>query len=382
MTKKIKVLHIIKTLGLGGAETNLLNLADAFDHQKIETHVAYSYGGEIEQRFRDAGMRLFKYADQSHRVKSLHTISIVLKLVRYIKKNKIDIIQTHNFNGHVWGLMAAKISRTKLIEHVHDFRYTSTQELARRHGLQDQYRFTKYFRNQADRVIVLTQGDVDYVVKNGFAQPQQVVEMQNGIPFDELIPNKSSDLRAKLGIPAEAVVILTSARMDPTKNVDLILRIAKKIVQAAPQVFFLVAGNGTYLDEYRERCRQLGLDRYVLFMGFHQDMYGLLATSNIFLLPSFLELHSIAILEALKMKVPVVVSDGVGCNAEFIENGKNGFLCDPFQEQPWIDALSQLANNAELRQLMGVRGHETCRRLFNITTTSAELEKIYLELAT
>ena len=115
-------------------------------------------------------------------------------------------------------------------------------------------------------------------------------------------------------------------------------------------------------------------------MGFHQDMYALLATANIFLLPSFLELHSIAILEALKMKVPVVVSQGVGCNDQFIENGNNGFLCDPFQEQPWIDALSLLANSADLRQLIGINGHETCRRLFDIKMTSAQLEKIYVEL--
>jgi glycosyltransferase involved in cell wall biosynthesis len=380
MKKKIKVLHIIKTLGLGGAETNLLNLAGAFDQQKIETHVAYSYGGEIEQRFRNAGMRLFKYADQSHRVKSLHTVLIVLKLVQYIKKHKIDIIQTHNFNGHVWGLMAAKLSRTKLIEHVHDFRYTPTHELARRHGLQDQYRFTKYFKNQADRVIVLTQGDVDYVVNHGFAQPQQVVEMQNGIPLDDAATSESNDLRAQLHIPADAVVILTSARMDPTKNVDLILRIAKRVVQVAPKAFFLVAGNGAHLDAYRKRCSESGLDGHVLFMGFHQDMYALLATSDIYLLPSFLELHSIAILEALKMKVPVVVSEGVGCNGEFIENGENGFLCDPFQEQPWIDALTTLANSADLRQRVGMKGHETCRRLFDIHTTAAELEKLYVEL--
>lgn len=381
MKKPIKILHIIKTLGLGGAETNLLNLADAFDKNKIETHVAYSYGGEIEQRFRSAGMKLFKYAEKSHRVKSLQTAMIVLRLVAYIRKNNIDIIQTHNFNGHVWGLMAAKLSGSKLIEHVHDFRYTPTHELARRHGLQDQYRFTKYFKNQADRVIVLTKGDLEYVVENGFAPVQKVVEMQNGIPLDDAPTDETSDLRTLLGIPAEAVVILTSARMDPTKNIDLILRIAERVIQSAPQAFFLVAGNGVHLEEYRQRCRDSGLDEHVLFMGFHQDMYALLATSNIFLLPSFLELHSIAILEALKMKVPVVVSEGVGCNGEFIENGENGFLCDPFQEQPWIDALSQLTNSAQLRQLIGTKGHETCRRLFDINVTSAQLEKIYVELA-
>jgi glycosyltransferase involved in cell wall biosynthesis len=106
-------------------------------------------------------------------------------------------------------------------------------------------------------------------------------------------------------------------------------------------------------------------------------MYALLAVSDVFLLPSFLELHSIAILEALKMKLPVVVSQGVGCNDEFIQSGQNGFLCDPFQEQPWIDALTQLVNNPDLRTSVGAKGYETCQKLFNIRDTAARFEKVY-----
>lgn len=381
MTKKIRVLQIIKTLGLGGAETNLLNLAGAFDAAKTETHVAYSFGGEIEQRFRAAGVRLFKYAEESHKVKSLHTIAIVLRLARYIRRNRIDIVQTHNFNGHIWGLLAAKLGGAKLIEHVHDFRYTSREELARRHGLQDQYRFIKYFRNQSDRVIVLTRDNVDYVVQNGIADAREVLEMHNGIPLEDTEAAPGPGLREHFGVPPGATVILTSARMDPTKNIDLILRIAARVLQAAPSAVFLVAGSGEKLDEYRQRARDGGLEPRVRFIGFHQDMYALLAASDIFLLPSFLELHSIAILEALKMRLPVVISRGVGCNDEFIQHGENGFLCDPFEEEPWIDALVRLVNSGPLRTRIGLNGLETCRRRFDIRGTAARLEHVYSELA-
>jgi glycosyltransferase involved in cell wall biosynthesis len=378
--RKTRVLHIIKTLTLGGAETNLLNLARAFDSEKIENHVAYSYGGEIEQRFRDAGMRLFKYSEQSHRVKSLHTIAITLRLAAYVRKHGIDIVQTHNFNGHIWGLLAAKLGGARLIEHVHDFRYTPADELARRHGLLDQYRFIKYFRNQSDRVVVLTHANAEYVVANKIASADRVVELQNGIPLEDTRPAASVNLREKFGIAEGAVVVLTSARMDPTKNIDLILRIAGRVAQAAPHVVFLLAGNGAHLDEYQEAARRKGLNRHVRFIGYHQDMYGLLGVSDVFLLPSFLELHSIAILEALRMSVPVVVSQDVGCNGEFIDNGQNGFLCDPFQEQPWIDALVRLCNDPSLREQVGRRGFATCARLFNIRDTASRFEKVYSEL--
>ena len=119
----IRVLHVIKTLSLGGAETNLLNLADALDSNSVESHVAYSFGGEIEQRFKKKGLRLFKYAEDANKVKSFASFAIIRRLMSYIRKNKIDIVHTHLFNAHLWGGTAAKFTGRKLVEHVHDFRY-------------------------------------------------------------------------------------------------------------------------------------------------------------------------------------------------------------------------------------------------------------------
>lgn len=120
--KPIKVLHIIKTLSLGGAEVNLLNLARTVDQNRFELHVAYSYGGELEEKFKAAGLKIFKYASKDYKVKSPVTAAIVARLCRYIIKNKIQIIQTHTFSAHIWGSLAAKLTGCKIIEHVHDFR--------------------------------------------------------------------------------------------------------------------------------------------------------------------------------------------------------------------------------------------------------------------
>src|ERR1700693_1012346 len=106
---KIRVLHVIKTLSLGGAETNLLNLVQAIDRERFEIHVAYSYGGQIEKRFKDAGVRLFKYASKNHKIKSLASFAIVRRLAMYMSEKDIAIVHTHNFNAQFWGLMAAKL---------------------------------------------------------------------------------------------------------------------------------------------------------------------------------------------------------------------------------------------------------------------------------
>src|SRR5436190_18805052 len=97
--KKIRVLHVIKTLALGGAETNLLNLVQATDPERIEAHVAYSWGGEIEERFKKEGVQLFKYADENHKIKSLSSLRIIWRLANYIWRQKVDVVHTHVFNA-------------------------------------------------------------------------------------------------------------------------------------------------------------------------------------------------------------------------------------------------------------------------------------------
>ena len=130
--KKIRVLHIIKTLSLGGAETNLLNLVYAMnENQLVEAHVAYSWGGEIEERFLQNGVRLFKYSDENHRIKSLATLGIVFRLAKYILQHDIHIVHTHVFNAHVWGALAARLTGRKVVEHVHDFRYIDLKDRER-----------------------------------------------------------------------------------------------------------------------------------------------------------------------------------------------------------------------------------------------------------
>lgn len=376
---KIKVLHIIKTLNLGGAETNLLNLLAATDKDKYEMHVAYSFGGELEESFIKAGARLFKYSGRNHTVKSPATIAIVSRIARYLLKNRIDIVHTHNFSGHVWGLLAAKLAGKKVIEHVHDFRYLDPDDFVRRRGLNNQYKYIRLFKNASDRVIVLTKQNADYLVTQDLYPARKVVELQNGIPLGHLAADRDEQARtrARLNVPRDAQVVLTPVRVAPEKNVDLILRIAQTVYRRRPGVVFVIAGEGPLIRDFQKQADENYLTKFVRFVGFHADIRSLLAISDIMLLPSFLELHSIAILEAMSMKVPVVVSSGVGCNSEFIKNGENGILLDPFSDAGWAESVLALLDDKDFRAQIGEAGFDTCREMFDISRTSRMISEIY-----
>lgn len=377
-------MHLIKTLNLGGAETNLLNLVSAVDRSRFELHVAYSFGGEIEDGFRRSGVTLFKYDDQDNKVKSLASAAIVWKLVRYIRQNKIQVIHTHNFSAHLWGCAAAKTSGARLLEHVHDFRYLPEAEFKKRRGSNMQYRFARYLKGVSDAVVVLTRQNAAFLRENGYYPSSKIREIPNGIPIslsesDTVL--RRSEARQKWGIPSDAAVVLTSARLAPEKNIDLLLRIAPRVLAKCPTAHFLVCGDGPLFAELNTRASDPDLGGHLHVVGFQSDMRDALAASDIYLLPSFLELHSIGILEAMSMRLPVVISRDVGCHDEFVHDWKNGVLLDPFRDEGWEETLVELLLNPGLRRELGENAYRTCAGRFDIRNTAEKIGETHVELA-
>lgn len=376
---KIRVLHVIKALTLGGAERNLLNLVQNFG-PGVENHVAYCYGGEFEPAFQRAGITLFKYSLVSHKIKSFRTLPTVSRLLYYLLSRKIHLVHTHNFNAHVWGLAAAKLAGAKIIEHVHDFRYIPRADRERGGLFVTQFEMAGKIKNLSDRVIVLTGQNKDFLVAHQWYPEAKIRLVRNGIPLDEQIP-ATSDLRRQWNIPEDSRVVLTPARMSAEKNIDLIFKIAPEVIRRFPRVFFLIAGDGPLLDDYKKRAAAEKLGSHMRFIGFYPEMKNLLQISDLFLLPSFLELHSIALLEALSMKVPVITSKNVGCNSEIFTDRRDAVLLDPFRSEGWGEAIVKFLNEPSLSSELAGNAFELCCKNFDIRDTAKKIEEIYGELA-
>ncbi|MBI4432527.1 MAG: glycosyltransferase family 4 protein [Candidatus Omnitrophica bacterium] len=366
--KKIRVLHVIKTLSLGGAETNLLNLVAAMPG--THTHVAYSFGGEIESRFQKGGVRLYKYAQASHKIKSPATACIVYRLARYILKHDIQIVHTHVFNAHVWGALAAKLTGRKVVEHVHDFRYIDRQGRENGSLKISQYDYAIRMKNWSDGVILLTSQNRDFVLQNRLCPPERVWLIRNGIPLQP----------APVETRPEEKVFLIPARISSEKNIHLLFQIAPHLQKECPQVRFLIAGEGPLLETYRQRVLKEGLESILQFIGFHPDIRSLLANAQAMILPSFLELHPVSILEALSLKKPVLVSKGVGCNSEVFTDGVDALLLDPHVPEEWTRAIVRLVHSPEWGRMIGGNGYELCRREFDIRNTAGQIQKVYQAL--
>lgn len=381
--ERIKIMHIIKTLSLGGAETNLFNLARTFNNRFFDVHVAYSSTGELEESFKRMGIKLFKFADKPAKIKSVDSIKIIWRLVKYIKRENIKIVHTHTFNAHLWGGLAAKLAGCKIIEHVHDSRYIDPLEFEKRGEKNQQYRFIKFLRNFSDQVVVLTKQNRDFIIKNSLYRPEDVHEIQNGIDLKaakELSSDEKISLKKKLGLPLDSKIILTPIRFSPEKNLDVLFHIAADVSTLLSDVVFVIAGNGPEQESFESRVKSYGLQERIKTIGFYPDIPELLTISDIFLLPSTIELHSIAIMEAMRQKVPVITSKNVGCNDKFIRHWKNGILLDPFSKKGWGNCIITLLQDDDLRRYIGEQGYKTVVEEFDIRDVAKKFEDLYENL--
>ncbi len=103
----------------------------------------------------------------------------------------------------------------------------------------------------------------------------------------------------------------------------------------------LVAGEGPFEGEYRERTRRLGCEGLVRFMGFRNDLPDLMVASDVFVLPSVAEAFGLVLVEALYLGVPVVATR-VGGIPEIVDHGVDGILVPPADSTALAEALAEL----------------------------------------
>lgn len=378
--KKIKVLHIIKTFNLGGAETNLLNMLRYSDSGQVEPHIAYSFGGPFESEFRKLGLPLFKYAEKEFKVQSPSSFLIVMKLALYILKNKIDVVHTHTYNAHVWGAVAAKMSGAKIVEHVHDFRYEESDYL-RSNGIArpEQFKQAGAFARLSDKIVVLTKNNRNFLLRNRYATEKKVCIVPNAIPLNDFVIESRQDLWMKAGVPLNKKIIFWAVRLSSEKNPAFVLDMARAL-KGRTDVVFVVAGDGPLRSEMNEAVKNRQLENVVKFIGFWPEPLKLLSVCDIAIQPTFLELHSIMMMEAMSVKKPVLVSRDVGCNNDFITHGINGYLLDPRNASEWVAVIEDLLEHPQKAVQVGLAGRRLLEENYNMTRLNADFNSIYREL--
>jgi glycosyltransferase involved in cell wall biosynthesis len=360
-----KVLHVIRSLALGGAERVVTEFALAHDRDRFDPEICCVLeAGPLASELRQAGVPVHVL-----RRRGRVDVRSVFALATLVRRRGIGVVHNHNLTALMVGVPGGVLGGARAIlrtEHNVATRPPMMSLLASR--------FASLFE---DAQIGVSEAVRETHRRSGRIPARRFVTIRNGI--DDARLRRASTrkaMRAELGISDDTVLCLTVGSLTLQKDHENLLEAASRLLASRADVAFAIAGEGPLQDGLRQRVDELGLGERVQFLGRRTDVPDLLRAADIFVLSSAWEGLPITILEAMASGVPCVATT-VGGNAEAIEDGVSGFLVPPHDPETLAGAIDRAAADGELRLRIGRAGRLAYESRFTADKMARQTEALY-----
>ena len=361
------MLHLIKSLQVGGAERLLVSLTAGGDRERFEYHVAHVLADASQHLTEELGSA--KVTVHNLEVSSHYDLRWLTRLRALLVGEEIELVHLHLPYTAAFGRLVIRsipVGGRPLIVHTQHNVWQHTKPLVRA-----LHRAT-YGLDDAD--IAVSQS-----VWAGLPRPlrSRTEVLVHGLAFGALddSPLVRSEVRSEFGILPHEVLIATVANMRKEKGYEVLLEAARRLVDDGLPVRFVAVGHGPLEKEVRRARDELGLGDRFLLTGFRSDAQHVVAGSDLFVLASHHEGFPVAVMEALAAGVPVV-STAVGDVPSAVGEGGGGLVVPPGDPAALAEALRSLVLDPSRRQQMAKAALATGAR-FDIRRASARIEEIY-----
>jgi L-malate glycosyltransferase len=290
-------------------------------------------------------------------------------IARLIKAHRIDVIHCHHYSPYVYGLLASLPTHTHIV-------FTEHGRLSN-HGPSHKRRLVNPLLSLLGGQVCAVSADLKrHMVAEGFpARRVQVV--YNGIdPARRATASEQRAARALLGVPQDAFVIGTVGRLDPVKNLPVLLQAHAVLLESCPTARLVIIGDGPERRPLESAAAELGIAHAVTFAGYRADVRALMAGFDVYANTSEYEGVSLTILEAMAAGLPVIATPAGG-NPEVVIDQETGCLVAG-RPRSIADAVARLAGDPRRRRVLGDAGRWRVMRHFSMARMVADYASLYL----
>lgn len=389
MNQRFKILLLIKSLGLGGAERLLVDALPYLDRPRFDYHLAYllPWKDYLVPQFREAGLAVHCLGSVNRRPptadrrvvaagggwRAVGLLPLALpRLNRLQKEHQFDLIHA---DLPLAGVLARLVGRRHNVPVV----YTEHNLQERYHPLTRSLNRLTYGWNS--RVLAVSREVAESISRFGLDRGTQVATLLNGVPVEQVRAEAADPdgLREELEIPADHLVVGTVAVFRRQKRLRDWLAVARRVADRRDDVTFLLVGHGPEEASLRAEVERLGLGERVRMPGFRPDGRRLLGLLDLYLMSSEFEGLPIALLEALALGKTAVATPAGGI-PELVSHGQEGFLAPVGAVDELAGYTLKLLDEEQLRLQMGQRGAEKVAARFHLQKRVQRIEALYLEL--
>jgi sugar transferase (PEP-CTERM/EpsH1 system associated) len=365
MMKKIRILHVLPSLEIGGMENAMITLINGMDTDRFENQIFCfdfkNYENSIQHRLQDENIPIYIF-EKGDGI----DYWLPIKISRILKKQNIDIVHTRNFAALLYGSTAAKLAGVRGV--IADIRGRIPE---------DEGQKCKRLSFLVSRFVGVSE-DIKKMLANDFKiKEAKIKTIYNGVHLSHQTQDLDlASLRARLGLAPDDFVIGTIGRMEPVKDYAALIRMSAPLLVKYRTVKLMFVGDGSQRAELEKLARDLGLSTKIIFTGYQKDISNYLQLINVFALTSISEGISNVLLEAMASAIPVIATE-VGGNPEIVINNQTGFLIPRTNLNQLTEKIDLLINNPELVNNFGKNGRKRVEEMFTIEKMVSEYQSLY-----
>ncbi len=291
----MRILHIITSLELGGAEKLLTELIPL---QKLEGHIVDLFILYDKHKVFDISYKCCKYNSKT-------SILNIFEILKEIKKGKYDVVHSHLIHSQIWTGLAKCLDFSKNRSYITTEH--STWNNRRKNNMfkyLDRVIFSKY-----KKIICISEAVKESLISwLDDSNKDKYPVIENGVNLDYLKKLKPLD-RKKLNLKNEDIIITMVSRLEKAKDHETLFR----AMVLLPKIYkLLIVGEGEREKELKELTRILKIEKRVQFLGMRKDVGEILKTTNIAVQSSYFEGFGITAVEAMACGTPLLASNVPG----------------------------------------------------------------------
>lgn len=363
MLGMFRILHCIPTLLGGGAERQLCYLAGGLARRGHDVHVAFQQQGPNYSLLRDSGARL-------HPIPNLRATDprTALALVRIVRRERIQVLQTWLARMDVWGAIAALSTRIPWVFGERSQAMPLVEKNASARAVRALAPLASVVVSNSETAATLWRGAL------GARTPVRAVP--NALPLDEIARATPVD-PGELGLSGEGPLVLFAGRLNEDKGVPVLCEALRSLMADRPELRALLLGVGPLLEPTRAWVRAQGLEGRVVVPGYREDLFRWLKAATVFVSGSRYEGRPNVVMEAMACGCPVVLSD-INPHRDLVPGDAAAWV--PVDDAPALrDAIARSLDRPDDARARSMRAREAVAR-FSIDAMVAQYEAIYREV--
>ena len=368
MTTRTRVLHVIDSLDLGGAQVVVLNLLEHADRKRFEVEAACLHGhGVFWKRLCDTGLPIHSLSP--HRLFPIYLPALASLILR----RRYEIVHCHLLGANLLAKpLAALLGVPIRINHDH-----CNDKRDNPHGIVATA--DRLANRLSTHICAVSETTRSFLRESENIAADRVSTIHNGINLETFQPRPHlrSSTRSRWDLPEDAFVVGGIGRLTYQKNFALFLEVASAVIKHHPRTVFVIAGTGEDDPTLREQAANLGLGSQIRFLGHIEEISLLYPALDVLLLPSRYEGLPITVLEAMAVGLPIIASrlDGI---AEVLVDGESGYLVEPDDRDAFVASIHQSISDPDRSRRYSEVALAKVRKEHSAEAMTRAVESIYI----